>query len=264
MKKNSVGSFRKKAVLTRKTAMAATSIVLALALIATVAFGLIPDTAIKASADTVGLISSASGKNYLPDTYTPVNVPAGTYGMTEEEYKTGTPHKSDGVAAFDFHIFAKDFASKAHTCGNIAVENLGGSAAGSSGAPEFGSRPNHDTNSIKLSYVENIHDWSSSAQADAFVFGPNNTVTENHGQVFVETPSGKYMMGNGKQIMDKVYIDDETPFIDIDKELQDAEEYQRYLVWLMDDIRTRAADYYNPGWGYATEAANGETVRVLT
>ncbi|MBP3414987.1 MAG: Cna B-type domain-containing protein, partial [Clostridia bacterium] len=265
MKKNILGSFREKAGVTRKTAISAISAVLAVALIATVAFGFIPDTAIKASAESIGLISSASGKNYLPDTYTAVNVPAGTYTMTEADYAKNTPQPSDnGVAAFDFHIFAKNFASKAHTCGNIAVENLGAPTAGATGAPEFGSRPNHDTTSIKLSYVENISDWSTSAQADAFVFDPNNTVTEKSGQVFVETPSGKYMMGNGKALMDKTYIDDATPFIDIDAELTEAENYQRYLVWLMEDIREKAKDYYTPGWGYATQAENGETVRVLT
>ena len=214
---------------------------------------------------SAGILSSVSGKNALPDQYEAVNVPKGTYIMSEDDYDSNSPSTSgNGLAAFDFHIFADRFAGMAHTCGNIAVEHLGAEVLGKTGAPEFGSRPAHDTTSIKLSYIGDASGWSSSASSDVFVFGEQNTVAEKSGQVKLTSNGKTYMMGNGKKMLDTIYVDNEdvdgTPFIDIADELEEAEMYQRYLVWLAEQVQENSE--YTMGSGNVA-TVNNETVRVL-
>lgn len=263
----------RKGMTPKKIFISATSLVLVFALLITALCMAAPDKDLKVSASTVGTLTSVSGNNIIPDTYEAVNVPAGTWTMTAENY--GTPVKSDGVAAFDFHIFAEKFASTAHTCGNIAVDYLGAEVLGNTGAPEFGSRNNHDTLSVKLSYIGDTTGWSSSTNPEhmTLVFGeynkdgvPNSVTAE--GQVHLQSNGKDFLMGNGKKLTDNIYIDKESdgkPFINITDELTEAENYQRYLVWLADQIQAKST--YTPGWGNATTINVGDDkveARVLT
>ena len=189
-------------------------------------------SAIIAEADELTTVTSADGKKVIPGPYSPVNVT----GVTIID-ENGTEINNVDLAAFDFHVFAEYFASNAHTCGNIAVNSLGKTdTLGATGAPEFGSRREHDVDVPKLSYIGETNGWSSAAISDYFVFGPSNSVTEKQGQVFIENSNGKWMMGNGKKLMESAYIEEtKGEFLDITEELQKAEGYQRYLVKMMDE-----------------------------
>jgi len=216
-----------------------TSMVLLVAIFSSVLMmGILPGGRMTASAGTASL-TSVSGKNTIPGEYSPVNVAAGTYTMSADEYKAGTPGSSaDGLTAFDFHIFANRFASMAHTCGNIAVNELGAEVLGSTGVPEFGSRKNHDVDATKLSYVKELYGWSAATQIENQVFGSGVDVT-GKGQVFVEDANGKkHMMGNDNNgsLLNNIYIENPgEPYIDIQTELDEAEDYMRWLVWMMNE-----------------------------
>ncbi len=266
----------------KKLFISVTSLVLVAALLITALCVAAPDRGMKVSAASVGTLTSVSGKNIIPDTYEGVNVPAGTKTMTEAQYKNSVGDgksgnaeytlSDNGVAAFDFHIFAEKFASTAHTCGNIAVDYLGAEVLGKKGAPEFGSRQAHDTLSVKLSYVGDTTGWSSSTNPEhmTIVFGESNdagvpnSVTAT-GQVHLQSNGKNFLMGNGKKLADNIYIDDESdgePFINITDELAEAEDYQRYLVWLMEETMTNGA-YEHDTWGYG-DTIDGNRVRVFT
>ncbi len=224
-----------------KKLIVVTSMVLLVAIFSSILMlGVVPGGKIEAMAGT-GSLTSVSGENTIPGQYSPVNVPAGTYIM--KEYGTVT-QSGDGLAVFDFHIFAEKFASTAHTCGNIAVKELGKSVLGTSGAPEFGSRAEHDTDSIKLSYVGEAHGWSAATKVENQIFGSKVKI-EGNGQVFLVDAKGtKHMMGNDNNgsLLNNIYIDTvpggEDAYIDINGELDEAESYMRWLVWLMDQAET--------------------------
>ena len=190
--------------------------------------------AIIVEAGELTAVTSADGKKMIPGPYSPVNVT----GVTIIDENGNTQNNVD-LAAFDFHVFAEYFASNAHTCGNIAVNSLGKTdTLGATGAPEFGSRPNHDVDVPKLSYIGETNGWSAAAISDYFVFGPTNKITEKAGQVFIENNNGKWMMGNGKKLMEGSYIEKNAgEFLNITEELQKAEGYQRYLVKMMDEAK---------------------------
>ncbi|MBE6758823.1 MAG: Cna B-type domain-containing protein, partial [Ruminococcaceae bacterium] len=241
------------------------SVVLLVAIFSSVLlFGLVPGGSMRAMAGSSS-ISSISGKNVIPDVYSPVNVGVGTHTMTAEQYRgdeVGT--SADGIAAFDFHIFADVFASSAHTCGNIAVNVLGGEVLGKTGAPEFGSRPNHDVDSTKLSYVGDLYGWASSTaiNKDNYqVFGPNVDVT-GKGQIFIETADGKkILMGNDNHgsMIDNIYKETEAgTYINIANELEEAEDYMRWTVWAMNQAKEDANVYT-----YGT-APNSHSVRRVS
>ncbi len=255
----------------KKVFISVTSLVLVCSLLITVLCTGAPNKGLKVSASTTGTLTSVSGNNIIPDKYEAVNVPAGTKTMDEQQYKNGTPSTdSDGIAAFDFHIFAEKFASTAHTCGNIAVDYLGQEVLGTTGAPEFGSRQAHDTLSVKLSYVGDTTGWSASTNPEhmTLVFGESNDAgvpnsVKAEGQVKLQSNGKEFLMGNGKKLADNIYIDDETDgkFIDIATELEEAEDYQRYLVWLMEETMENSSEHST--WGYGTTVDDTD-VRVFT
>ncbi|MBE6752858.1 MAG: Cna B-type domain-containing protein [Ruminococcaceae bacterium] len=189
-----------------------------------------------------GVLTSVGGKNVIPDHYTAVNVPAGTPLMSNY----GTVYTSeDGLAAFDFHIFADRFASTVHTCGNIAVNELGSAVNGKTGVPEFGSRSQHDTDAPKVSYAGEVYGWSASTKLDTMVFGEGVQIDgKKNKPVNLVTSNGKVQMGNDNNgsMLDSIYIDDESDgkYIDIQAELDEVENYMRYLVWLMDQEKADA------------------------
>ncbi len=267
----------RKGMTPKKIFISATSLVLVFALLITTLCMGAPDKSLRVSASSTGVLTSVSGNNIIPDTYEGVNVPAGTKLMTAEQFEaskngTATYYTSEnGVAAFDFHIFAEKFASTAHTCGNIAVDYLGAEVLGNTGAPEFGSRNNHDTLSVKLSYIGDTTSWSSSTNPEhmTLVFGESNdagvpnTVTAD-GQVHLQSNGKDFLMGNGKKLTENIYIDDESdgePFIDINDELLEAADYQRYLVWLMDQTE-KLGNPPHATWGYGA-TVDGNRVRVF-
>jgi len=234
------------------------STVLAVAILATVVVVSLPGSRAMAATSS-GVITSVYGDSVIPSHYNAMNVPAGTYLMTKDNYTSGKVTQStDGVASFDFHIFADRFSSGVHTCGNIAVNLLGADVLGNAAAPEFGSRSSHDIDVPKLSYVGDLYGWSAATTNEYLVFGHDVDVTGN-GQVWVELADGNTaMMGNdnGGSLLDSIYIENNGSTVEpkdgylyIQGELDEAEDYQRWLIWLMEKAN---AENGNKNSKYAT------------
>ena len=218
--------------------IAVVSIVLVSALVVSMFTGVIPARFTARAASGAGMLKSLDGENAIPATYTAVNVPAGTKTMTAAQFKNDTVGTSaDGISAFDFHIFANRFAANVHTCGNIAVNELGYDVLGTTGAPEFGSRAEHDLDVARVSYIGKFNSWSAAATADYFVFGPDTKITGKKNQ---QVKSGNQMIGNDNdgKLVGKIYNENTAgEFINIANELTEAENYMRYQVWLMNKAK---------------------------
>lgn len=246
----------------RKICICAVSFVLMCAVIIGALCTGVPGSSLAADA-SAGVLTSVGGGQIIPEHYAGVNVPAGTRLMTPEGYSAGTYTTSrNGVAVFDFHIFAENFSTWAHTCGNIAVDHLGQTVLDITGVPEFGSRDNHDPLTVKLSYVNQPHSWNSSTNLEhmSLVLGEQNTVTVNGSQVSMNNNT---ILSNFASHAQKIFIDNAENglFIDISAELSEAESYQRYLVWLMEEAKRTGT--YTAAGGYSA-VIDGESIRVFT
>ncbi len=251
-----------------RIATAVVSAVLVAALIVSAALGVFSGAVLDATAAApAGTLTSVSEMANIPDTYRAVNVPAGTMLLD----KNGNYYRSsNGVIAFDFHIMAQKFAATVHTCGNIAVNEFGGSVLGYNGAPEFSMSSAYYTEATKLSYINKLYAWNQSSNYDILVLGKDNSYefVNNGSELKLKNPSTT--LTNMPSKFNSIFFEDKnrtSPYIDITAALTEAEDYQRFYVDAMDKVKK--ASSYTPGSGYTAQLdLNGdgvsETVRVLT
>ena len=151
---------------------------------------------------------------YISEKYTPHN------GVTTSN--------GEGLACFDFHVFANIYTSNygGHINGNFAIKDIRGNVVG-----DFNPNNSDKIDASKMVfYVEKLSAWSTKTaeQGGTIVFGPNIKVSEEYGNIYAEENGTKVLVGSVGIFGNRVFKSD-LNYIDFESEFSKAKEYSTEL-----------------------------------